>query len=278
VWPSRPHDPKDQRDPSLSLGSHLLKEALLQAYVDDLLAPHRRGEVEQSLSGQPQEAARVSDFRSQNRELHGLFDRYFAEPTPDNIQALQRHLVKTLRRRKRSQAYGWAAAGALLIVGIAGSLAIGPPPLPPVAWSSDILRVLGGSAGGETATSDLAALGFRPIGRRRVGFAPNVVQHVYESADGRRVMVYESAAAAEDRARVSFTQEGAISVLFWTSEDRAFTLVGELDRESMLRFVNAVSGGQRIDRLRDIVMSDDYPKKSRTERSGEFNREDRENR
>jgi anti-sigma factor RsiW len=254
VWPSRPDRSQDRREPGQSLGSHLLNEALLQAYVDDLLAPQRRREVEESLSERPREAARIQDFQSQNKELHELFDRYLAAPTPNNIDALQHHLVKTLKRRSRAQFYGWIAAAMLVLIGIVGTVTVGPPPPLQISWSFE--NVLGAMRAdvAEGATANLAALGFQPIGTRRVGSEPGVTQYVFESGAGRRVMLYESAAAPEDQERVSLTQEGAIAILFWASKDRAFTLVGELDRNTMLQFVSAISGEHRAEGLRAVVM------------------------
>jgi anti-sigma factor RsiW len=257
VWPSRPDHQRDRREPGRSLGSHLLKEALLQAYVDDLLNPHRRHEVEHSLSEHPREAARIRDFQSQNHELHELFDRYFAASTPANIEALQRHLVKTLRRQRRRQAYGWMAAAALFVIVVVGAVTVGPPPAPPIPWSFD--DVVNGMRTDIAADmkADLDAAGFKPIGTRQISKEPDVTQHVFESATGRRIMLYESAAAPEDQKRVNFSQEGAVSVLFWTNKDRAFTLVGELDHNSVLQVVSAVSGEHQADGLRAIVAPDE---------------------
>ena len=260
MWPRRPDRPRDQREPGQSLGSHLLKEALLQAYVDDLLTPHRRDEVEHSLSEHPGEAARIRDFQSQNHELHELFDRYFAASTPANIEALQRHLVKTLRRQRRRQAYGWMAAAALFAIVVVGALTVGPPPAPPIAWSFDDVLSLMRTDLAANMRADLDAAGFKPVGTRRISTEPDVTQHVFESASGQRIMLYESAAAPEDQRRVNFSQEGPVSVLFWTNKDRAFTLVGELDHSSVLQVVSAVSGEHQADGLRAIVAPDERTK------------------
>ena len=213
--------------------------------------------MEHSLSEHPHEAARIRDFKSQNHELHELFDHYFAEPTPADIEALQQHLVRTLRRQRRSQAYGWIAAAALLVVIVVGAFTVGPPPAPPIHWSLDhVFRFIGTDMAADMK-ADLSAAGFQPIETRRVGMEPGVTQHVFGSATGRRIMLYESAAAPEDQMRVSFAREGAVSILFWTNKDRAFTLVGEIDRNAVLQFVSAVSGEHRADGVRAVVAPHD---------------------
>ena len=88
----------------LSLGSRLLEDSVLNAYVDDILAPRRRREIEEYLLQMPRERARVRSFQAQNRRLHELFDDCFAAPLPHELEILEHRLLKSLVRQRQAEA------------------------------------------------------------------------------------------------------------------------------------------------------------------------------
>ena len=88
----------------LSLGSRLLEDSVLNAYVDDILAPRRRREIDEYLLQMPRERARVRSFQAQNRRLHELFDNCFAAPLPHELEILEHRLLKSLARRRQAEA------------------------------------------------------------------------------------------------------------------------------------------------------------------------------
>jgi len=57
-------------------------EAELQAWVDDQLAPARRGAVDDYLLLHPDEAARLQAYRTQNAALRARYDAVLDEPVP----------------------------------------------------------------------------------------------------------------------------------------------------------------------------------------------------
>ena len=62
-----------------------ITEADLHGYVDQQLTPARRAEVDQYLSGRPDERQRVQDWQQQNDLLRGLLDPVLDEPLPPRL-------------------------------------------------------------------------------------------------------------------------------------------------------------------------------------------------
>jgi len=87
-------------------------EADLHAYVDGLLPPSRRVDIEAYLAAHPNESGRVNAFRAQNAALHAQFDHVLDEPLPNR-----------LRGSTGMQRYEWwqRIAAGLLIAVISGS-------------------------------------------------------------------------------------------------------------------------------------------------------------
>ena len=257
------------RERGRSLGSHLLDEAAIQGFVDDMLAPRRRLEIEEYLSHRPGKAARARDFRAQNRGFHEFFDRYLAAPLPRETELLEFHLLKSLVRRRRVRRYGWiTVAAATVVVAFALGGFIGTRSLPA---PSDIFaaflpsmsaEIQGGSsnlkpirietaaragAGPSTETSgraapDLKPFGFKLIGTRLLASDREIVQFVFESDAGRRVMLYLAAADHVERQRISLNAEGPLSVLSWSNGSRSYNLIGEIDRDTILAIGRAING------------------------------------
>lgn len=65
-----------------------ISEDELHAYVDDVLAPPRRAEIEAWLAESPEDAERVRAYQRQNQALKALFNPLLAEPLPEKLQAL----------------------------------------------------------------------------------------------------------------------------------------------------------------------------------------------
>lgn len=97
-------------------------ERNIHAYVDGLLDGTRRSSVEAYLAANPEEAARVEVYRSQNIGLHVLFDNATLEPLPHTQTVLLEHLTEVLGRPKRKRTFAFlggssAAIAAAILVG-----------------------------------------------------------------------------------------------------------------------------------------------------------------
>lgn len=65
-----------------------ITEADLQAWIDGALPAARRGEVEDYLAAQPEEAARVRAYLEQKQALRSLFNPVLDEALPEHLSAL----------------------------------------------------------------------------------------------------------------------------------------------------------------------------------------------
>ena len=70
------------------MSQHLISEAELHAYVDDVLPAARRGDIEQHLAAQPEDAGRLRAYLAQKQGLRELFNGVLDEPLPERLRAL----------------------------------------------------------------------------------------------------------------------------------------------------------------------------------------------
>lgn len=86
---------------------HRIDEDEFQAFVDGDLTPERRRAVMAYLAAEPDEAARMGDYRTLNESLHLLYDEVLHEPLPERLKA-ERYLggVPWLERCQ-----GWIGMG-----------------------------------------------------------------------------------------------------------------------------------------------------------------------
>jgi anti-sigma factor RsiW len=242
-----------------------ISETDLQAYVDDVLDPRRRMEVEEYLATRPDEAARLAVYRLQNEELRLLVHRPL-RPAPEPLRRLEARLALRLGRRPLLRVVQAAAAVlALAVTGAAGWMLneLGrrePPPLPaptlastsPAApaleltdasppsetvlgqqtaalgWLSDRLGVAIGAP-------DLRELGFTLVGGRLLaaGSAP-AVKLLYQDEGGRALTL--AVALWENRdTSFRFMRDGHLAVLLWQQQPFALALMGEVERGELMR-------------------------------------------
>jgi len=244
-------------------------DRLINAYVDDMLTPPQRLEVEEFLSIHPEVARRVNDYRNQNRGLHDLYDRYLSEPLPEGAQILEQHIMRKLSRRSIFNACGRvAAAAAIVILAVAGGWAgaqyyLGAPlggsaplvaaatggarPLPTsVARRAENVQpakvavpspasVAGARAAGFPAP-DLRAHGFQLTGSREIVKVDGATaaRLIYESKDGSQVTLYVAPIDDAGTRKISLSRRGPVWFLLWNNKGRAYSMIGEIDRDTML--------------------------------------------
>lgn len=91
----------------MSTHHHKIDENEILAFVDGHLPPERRRAVMAYLAAEPDEAARMSDYRTLNEALHLLYDEVLHEPLPERLK-VERYLgrVSWLDRCR-----GWIGTG-----------------------------------------------------------------------------------------------------------------------------------------------------------------------
>ena len=209
-----------------------ITEAELQAWVDAALPAARRGEVEDYLAAQPEEAGRVRAYLDQKQSIRTLFNPVLDEPLPENLRALAssppaaatdtRQQLFLARWSLQRIAVGLIIA---LVSGFAGWIAhdryptaenlakASPLSLPRQAavahavFSPDVRRPVEVSAENEdqlvawlskrlgtpVRPPKLGALGYELIGGRLLpGNSGPVAQFMYHDATGQRLTLYVS--------------------------------------------------------------------------------------
>lgn len=90
--------------------------------------------------------------------------------------------------------------------------------------------------------------GFSLVENRLIeGKAQGAVHLLYESKDGRRVSLYYNSVNDGGKRQVFVRQEGLLTILFWHADDRAFSMIGEADRNELLNLARTVTAGLSLD-------------------------------
>lgn len=249
-------------------------EADLHAYVDGLLPPARRAEVEAWLLTRPDEAERLAAYRAQNLELHRLFDPVLDEPVPAEIG-----LPARLRSWWTGRAGRYAAALAIAFAGglagwtlraasdapdtLAGQAAIpGAGSLPrqaaiahvvyspelrhPVEVGADqeqhLVTWLSKRLGAPVRPPHLGKLGYELIGGRLLpGESGPVAQFMYHNQAGQRLTLYVSAEQTHNRdTGFRFAQEGPVGVFYWIDGKFGYALSAGVTKNELGTIAMAV--------------------------------------
>jgi anti-sigma factor RsiW len=238
-----------------------LSEDDLQAYVDDRLDPERRRTVEAELAQSPDAAARAAAYREQNAALHALYDPVLGEPVPERLRD-----VRTRGRlARRAVAAAWLAAGAVL-GWFAHELAIDRPPARPslsrqaavahavyspevrhpvevgAAEQEHLVNWLSKRLGSKLRAPVLTKEGYELVGGRLLpGDAGAVAQFMYQDAKGKRLTLYVSRLAAENRdTAFRFSQEDKVAVFYWIDGRLGYALSGELPKPELREIATSV--------------------------------------
>lgn len=259
----------------------------LQAYVDGQLDGRHRAAIESYLAAHPGEAARLAAYRAQNIGLHALFDphpgnRLSDDKLPPRIAALAGALDARLADTKAEAAPSHrlrnlaASVALLLAAGTAGWIAmaqISPrddslvaftrqaaeTPLQPAtdvanATTADserqVVAWLAAQPGDVPATvPDLESLGFRLTGEDILPGAggPPAAQLHYQDDSGQRVTLTMRAGGKAGQTSFTFTRDGNASRFVWQDAHMAYSLVGDMAQEKLLKIAEAVSRSLRED-------------------------------
>jgi anti-sigma factor RsiW len=201
-----------------------------QAFVDGQLPPERRRAVMAYLAARPEEAARMSDYRSLSEEMHLLYDEVLYEPLPARLR-VERYRGRTAWWAKPLRWAGLSELGLapraagialLLLAGASGGWMLGlhyiepqvePPAVSftrlaanahvlyasdmqhPVEFGADqqerLLLWLSERLGQAVQAPDLQDLGFTLVGGRLLPAAGQpAAQLMYENPDAHRITLY----------------------------------------------------------------------------------------
>ncbi|HSY27837.1 MAG TPA: anti-sigma factor, partial [Burkholderiaceae bacterium] len=252
-------------------------EADLHAYVDGLLPPSRRVDIEAYLAAHPKESGRVNAFRAQNAALHAQFDHVLDEPLPNRLRGstgLQRRdwwqrIVAGLLIAVISGSGGWllhtlpvadvpltqnvAADNAAdqRSISLAHEAAIAhvvysPDVRHPVEIGADqeeqLVAWLTKRMGSDVHPPKLGKLGYELIGGRLLpGQRGPVAQFMYHDLAGQRLTLYVSTEQTHNKdTGFRFAQEGPVNVFYWIDGKFGYALSAGTDKGELARIATAV--------------------------------------
>ena len=245
-----------------------VSEHELNAYVDGQVEPGRRAVIEAYLAAHPEESQRIAAYAGQRRGLHALYDHWLADALPEPMQRLGVQLERgRIWSRRRRQAMRMAAAVALVALGAGGFMlhhALVNRPQTRALWAA-IVDMMGGierlppgataspgvpvalPPGGNDAAAvrlpaapDLSPFGYALAVTRILDGEPDgAAQFVYVDRRGAQVVMYVAPTAQRNQS-VSVLQEGRVSALSLNVGGRSVLVVGEMDRERLLRLAGIV--------------------------------------
>jgi len=115
------------------------------------------------------------------------------------------------------------------------------------AWLAAQTGNAGASGGAPTTLPDLAALGFELVGERVITTAsgPPAAQLLYQDEAGQRVTLTMRAGGKAGQTSFTFARDGAASRFMWQDAHMAYSLVGQMEQDKLLRLAEAVSDSLR---------------------------------
>jgi anti-sigma factor RsiW len=234
-------------------------EGDLHGYVDGRLDPARRREVEDWLAQNPDERARVDDWRRQKEALHRHFDPVLDELVPDRL----RHA----RVANGSRRWDIAAAAAWLAVGmVVGFVVRGPGERPamvaqagaglarqaalahavfvpevkhPVEVGAEqeahLVQWLSKRLGTPVRAPDLQSAGYALMGGRLLpGDGGPAAQFMYQDRGGRRVTLYVRSGTTGGDTAFRYAREDGLAAFYWVDRHVGYALTADLPRQELL--------------------------------------------
>jgi anti-sigma factor RsiW len=252
-----------------------ITEADLHAYVDGLLAPARRAEIEDYLASRPAEAERLQAYRRQKDELRALFNPVMDEPIPASIPSgLARRSLKlrrfaaglaiavvsgaagwvlhgqvddgALARLRTSLSPEYARATALAREAAVAHAVYSPEVRHPVEVGADqedhLVTWLSKRLGAPLHPPRLGQLGYELIGGRLLpGQSGPVAQFMYHDAAGQRLTLLVSTEQSNNRdTGFRFAQEGPVNVFYWIDGKFGYALSAGISKTELARIATAV--------------------------------------
>jgi anti-sigma factor RsiW len=253
--------------------------AMLHAYLDGELDPQGYERVQAMLDANPSLAAILQEYAAQNRSLHELYDHHLDDELPTEIRHLTRRLEQGMPETGRDRVLvrvAAVAAGLVIFVLVSllsyqqamirqsqeklfvmfqDSVAAETPetetPKVKQAVTSRPVAVNESSSTEDRARSappvakrvpDLSKFGFRLVGTRLLLVSSNpAMQLIYQNEVGSQISLYFSPTKSENQG-LTLMQQGPLALLYWSDSGRLYTMLGEVDRKTLLdmgRVVNS---------------------------------------
>jgi anti-sigma factor RsiW len=100
----------------------------------------------------------------------------------------------------------------------------------------------------KTGAPDFSQFGFALIGTRLLAQGDSgSMQLVYESKQGARVELFFDSSGGDAGRSLTLMEKGPISLMFWNNQGRAYSLIGEVGRDTLLKLGKVVNGEWTVD-------------------------------
>jgi anti-sigma factor RsiW len=247
-----------------------ISENDLHAWVDGVLDPERRQQVETWLDANPQARRRAENYARQNAAMHALFDPVVREEVPEKLN------VDGIKARRRVAGGGvgtWmrAAAAVLLLAAGAGMGWFANDALEPSGGAQSALASEAVSAhrvfvsevrhpvevaaaeeahlvgwlskrfGVPIKAPKLQAAGYSLMGGRLLPAGDDLAaQFMYQDDRGQRLTLYVQRHAGSEDTAFRFAENSGFRAFYWLDGPLGYALVGEVERDRLLQTARAV--------------------------------------
>lgn len=229
-------------------------ELELHSYVDGTLDDEAMARIEEYLTQHPEAAARVRDYLRQKAQIASFGRRIDARETPGDLVALERQLLRRLRRRGLLRWQRLAATAMLLAIGWAGhtlyqTATDGPNFADEVVQAymltttepDEIMRIsperigrLFARIGEMEYLPDLSRFGYEPIGAQLLPSDAGTMLHVpYRSASGTVLSYFLLHDEAEDEVPRHILHRNGVSLAYWQHEHSRYAIAALLEDDEL---------------------------------------------
>lgn len=252
-----------------------ITEAELHAYVDAVLSPARRADVEAYLAHHPDVARRVHAYEDQQKALRAAVQPLMEEPVPPELDL--RQLVADARPLEHPHPlFRWvrlrAAAAVFLIFGLGCSSGwflhnvmpdtssgiealaqeaadnysvYGPDRTHPVEFkaadAAPFVRWISERLGTRVSVPDLSASGYRLMGGRLVATVHGPAGFfMYDNGSGDRLMMFVRPMTIEKSTPMQGYTDGRVDGFAWANNGLGYSLLGTTSPELLHPIANEV--------------------------------------
>lgn len=234
----------------------------LHAYVDELLEPARRAEIEQYLRAHPDLLERVRAYAAQRSDLRAAFAPLAEEPIPASLDLWS--LVEARLTRPRPRFAGWKVAAAILVAAVGGATGawlLKPAPAsgvqliaqeaaasyavftvdprrPVELWAAqgeDLKRWVSNRLGRPVSPPDLTGVGYQLLGGRVVPTAHGPAgMFMYENAAHTRLVVFVRPMVTVRSTGIEQVEAGRFDACAWVDAGVGYSVVAQEPYERLL--------------------------------------------
>jgi anti-sigma factor RsiW len=242
-----------------------ITDADLHAYVDGELSPERQRLVEAWLARNPEDAARVADYRRLNQGLRALFpaDEVSTPAGPQRARTFAPftgRIAAAMAWVCLGGAIGWLMHAGMEQRAIESTMVsqdlVRPAAFAHQVYSTEIIHPVEVAANQEEHLESwlskrlkapihapsLNDIGYQLVGGRLLPSTDRMAaQFMFQNAQGQRITLYIRRGAWQNETTAfRFAQEDSVGTFYWIDGPMGYALSGDLDRTQLLKIAEFV--------------------------------------